>query len=109
MITEIINSTQDLELPDKIISAISSVFDPEIPYNVYEIGLIYKIDVSSTQIKILMTLTSPNCPEAQTLPENILNAVENTMGIETIIEITFEPSWTLDNLSDEIKLKMGLL
>lgn len=95
---------------EDIINALKGVFDPEIDYSVYDIGLIYGIDIQKEYIIILMTLTTINCPEAQTLPEMVQKAIEEVCPhIKTTVELTFEPEWNVDNMSDEIKLKLGLL
>lgn len=91
------------------ISAIRLVHDPEIPINVYDLGLIYLIECQLDEIFITMTLTSANCPEAQTLPEAVRNTVEQTTGKRTCVDVVFDPAWNIDNLSDEIKLELGLL
>ena len=83
---------------EKIIKTIKTIFDPEIPVDIYELGLIYDIMVNENfDVKILMTLTSPNCPVAETLP------------VDVEVEITFEPPWSQDLMSDEAKLELGIL
>jgi metal-sulfur cluster biosynthetic enzyme len=95
---------------EDIINALKGVFDPEIDYSVYDIGLIYSVNIEKASISILMTLTTINCPEAQTLPEMVKKAVENVCPhLEVKVDLTFEPEWNVDNMSDEIKLKLGLL
>lgn len=93
-----------------IIEKLKEVYDPEIPVNIYEIGLIYEINVSDDgKAKILMTLTSPNCPVAESLPLEVKHKAEEVDGIgEVSIELTFEPPWTMDMLSDEAKLELGM-
>lgn len=99
------------ELESKIVDALRTVFDPEIPVNVYDLGLIYKIDVSENfNIEIDMTLTSPNCPMVDQLIEDVTSAVKSipeTKGIN--VNIVFDPPWSQDLLSDEAKLDLGLL
>ncbi len=94
-----------------IVEALKQVFDPEIPVNVYDLGLIYKIDVNEKfDVEIDMTLTAPNCPMVDELIESVrtaVQAVENTRGVS--INIVFDPPWSQDMLSDEAKLDMGLL
>ena len=107
----IINLTQHIATID-IIEAIKTVFDPEIHLNIYDLGLIYKIEISDFQIDVLMTLTSANCPEALSIPEMVKNAILfklNNNEILVNVDITFEPLWSTDNMSDEVLLRLGLL
>lgn len=99
------------ETEQKIVAALKTVFDPEIPVNVYELGLIYKIDVSKKlDVDIDMTLTSPNCPMVDQLVGDIKNAIKSVDGVKAVnIDIVFDPPWSQDLLSDEAKLEMGLL
>lgn len=106
---EIINSHTEINNTD-IIHVLKNVFDPDIHYSVYDIGLIYKIIVHEGKIDVIMTLTSVNCPEAQSLPEEIAHSLEETFQNFTVtVDVTFEPMWTVDNMSEEIKLSLGLL
>lgn len=106
---EIINKTNNINDID-IIEVLKSVFDPDIHYSVYDIGLIYKVLLDTEKMEVIMTLTSVNCPEAQSLPEEIKCSLEEKFPDLTIsVDITFEPMWTVDNMSDEIKLSLGLL
>lgn len=91
------------------ISAIRQVYDPEILINVYDLGLIYLIECMDDENRIVMTLTSANCPEAQSLPEKVRSTVEKITGQKTCIEVVFDPTWDIDNLKDEIKLELGIL
>ena len=98
------------ELKEKIISEIKKIYDPEIPVNIYELGLIYKIDViESKKVNIEMTLTSPNCPVAESLPrmvrENILK-VEGVSDVE--LKLVWNPPWTKDMMSEAAKLELNL-
>lgn len=94
----------------KIIDAIKTVYDPEIPVNVYDLGLIYTIDLEDRAVKIDMTLTSANCPEAQSIPAAIKAAVETLDLVdETTITMVWEPAWGKEMMSDEAKLHLGLL
>jgi len=98
-------------LGDKIVVALKSIFDPEIPVDIYELGLIYDVMISEeNDVKILMTLTSPNCPVAETLPvevEEVVKTLEEVRNAE--VEITFDPTWTQDMMSEEAKLELGFL
>lgn len=96
----------------KIIAALRSVFDPEIPVNIYDLGLIYnlKIDENTKDVYILMTLTSPNCPVAEDMPGQVQEAVSLVEGVGKVkVELTFEPPWDKDMLSESALLELGLL
>ena len=95
---------------EEIITAIKSVQDPELMINIYDLGLIYEINQKENgDVDIVMTLTSPTCPLAGDMPKMVANAVSSVLGTGLItVELTFDPPWGLDKLSDEIKLSMGL-
>lgn len=107
--TQLINTGGGEERLQDCVSAIRLVHDPEISINLYDLGLIYLIECQNEKNLITMTLTSANCPEAQTLPEAVKKAVEQKTGKNTCVEVVFDPVWNIDNLSDEIKLELGLL
>ena len=96
-------------LTDDIVSALKTVYDPEIPADIYELGLIYKIDIEDNRaVKIDMTLTAPGCPVAGEMPgwvENAIGAVEGVSGVE--VEMTFDPPWTPDRMSEEAQVSIG--
>ena len=98
-------------LEQQIIMAIKTVEDPEIPVDVYELGLIYDIDIKTNKdVEITMTLTSPNCPVAESLPEEVRTKVENLQPINKCkVNIVFEPTWNASYMSDEAKLELGML
>lgn len=99
-------------LKDKVIEATKSVYDPEIPVNIYELGLIYEVHVSEEtgHVHIVMTLTTPNCPEAQSLPQMVQSAIEAIDEVEEAsVQITWEPMWDKDMMSDEAKFTLGLI
>lgn len=98
-----------LETESGIIDALRSVYDPEIPVNIYDLGLIYEIKVSGQgEVYIKMTLTSPNCPIAEDMPINVRDAVASVEGIQKVdVELTFEPEWTKEMMSDAAKLELG--
>ena len=100
-----------LELEEQVLRMIKTVYDPEIPVNVYELGLIYKIDLPGDGIRnIDMTLTAPNCPAADFLVEDIKQKVGSVDGSSTVnVNIVFEPEWTKDMMSEEAKLELGFL
>lgn len=106
---DIANSTQ--ELGEKIVVVLKTIYDPEIPVDIYELGLIYDVFVNeSMDVKILMTLTSPNCPVAETLPVEVEEKVKSLDLVnDAEVEITFDPPWTQDLMSEEAKLELGLL
>jgi FeS assembly SUF system protein len=98
------------DLKDKIISEIKKIYDPEIPVNIYELGLIYKIEVlEANKINIEMTLTSPNCPVAESLPNEVKN---NIMKIEDVsdveLKLVWDPPWSKDKMSEAAKLELNL-
>ena len=94
----------------QIIEAIKRVYDPEIPVNLYDLGLIYTIAVADGHAEIRMTLTSPACPEAQTLPRLVQGAAETVEGIGSAnVELVWEPRWTKEMMCDEAQLELGLL
>jgi len=107
---ETINKTGNPVIAQEIIAAIQEVYDPELPVNVYDLGLIYRIEITENlEVEILMTLTSPNCPEAESIPLKVQQAVTAVKGIISVsVSLTFEPTWNADMLSDEAKLEMGL-
>ena len=96
---------------DRIVEVLKSIYDPEIPVDIYELGLIYDVMVSETNdVKILMTLTSPNCPVAETLPLEVEERVKTLEEVNNAeVEITFDPTWTQDMISEEAKLELGFL
>lgn len=99
------------ELADKIVVVLKSIYDPEIPVDIYELGLIYDVFISEeNDVKILMTLTSPNCPVAESLPADVEKKVKQLDEINDCeVEITFDPTWTNDMMSEEAKLELGML
>lgn len=101
----------ELSLRDKVVEAIKTVYDPEIPVDVYELGLIYEINVYPIDnVFILMTLTSPACPAAEVIPEEIERRVKGVEGINDVkVEITFDPPYTQEMMSEAAKLELGFL
>ena len=106
-----INTDKFLISNDDLISALKTVFDPEIPVDIYELGLIYDVFVNEdNEVKILMTLTTPNCPVAETLPQEVEEKIRSIDEVKTAeVEITFDPPWTKDLMSEEAKLELGFL
>ncbi len=109
MSEEITIDTQ--ELGEKIVKVLKTIYDPEIPVDIYELGLIYDVFVNEEyEVKILMTLTSPNCPVAETLPVEVEEKVKSIDVLKDVeVEITFDPPWTQELMSEEAKLELGLL
>ncbi len=99
------------ELGEKIVRVIKTIYDPEIPVDIYELGLIYDVFVNEDyEVKILMTLTTPNCPVAESLPQEVEDKVKSIdMVKDAEVEITFDPPWSQDLMSEEAKLELGML
>lgn len=102
---------QRLEFEQRVISMLRTVYDPEIPVDVYSLGLIYKIDIDDdANLHVDMTLTAPNCPAADFIIEDMRMKLESIEGIKSVdINIVFEPEWTKDMMSEEAKLELGFL
>tara|TARA_B100000214_G_scaffold28816_1_gene18707 strand:+ start:962 stop:1288 length:327 start_codon:yes stop_codon:yes gene_type:complete len=105
------NKMNSQDLGEKIVKELKSIFDPEIPVDIYELGLIYDVFVNEdNEVKILMTLTTPNCPVAETLPQEVEEKIRSIDEVKTAeVEITFDPPWTRDLMSEEAKLELGFL
>ncbi len=105
------STTNPQELGDKIVTVLKTIYDPEIPVDIYELGLIYDVFVNEdSDVKILMTLTTPNCPVAETLPAEVEEKVQSLDCVKSAaVEMTFDPPWTQDLMSEEAKLELGLL
>ena len=99
------------KIGDDVIEVICEIYDPEIPVNIYALGLIYDVQVSEDcDVKIIMTLTSPNCPVAESLPVEIEEKVKVISDVKKVtVEIVFEPTWTKEMMSEEAKLELGML
>ena len=99
-----------LELEEKIVEVLKTVYDPEIPVNIYDLGLIYNIETNDDVVNIEMTLTAPSCPAGEFLVEDIRQKVEGIEGVKQAnINIVFEPEWTKDRMSEEALLELGYL
>ena len=98
-------------LGEKIVKVLKTIYDPEIPVDIYELGLIYDVMVNEDfDVKILMTLTSPNCPVAETLPVEVEEKIKSIAEIKDAeVEITFDPPWSQELMSEEAKLELGML
>ena len=107
MVTE-----QELQkIGEEVVNVICEIYDPEIPVNIYALGLIYDVEVSEEyDVKITMTLTSPNCPVAETLPVEVEEKVKTIKAVKNVsVQIVFEPPWTKEMMSEEAKLELGML
>ena len=106
-----LNTIQKSVLEGEVIESIREVFDPEIPVNVYDLGLIYDIEVSDeADVHVKMTLTSPACPVAGTLPGEVEQKVRETPGVQTAqVELVWDPPFTIDRIPEHIQLELGLL
>ena len=98
------------ELKDNVILEIKKIYDPEIPVNIYELGLIYKIDIENAKkVNIEMTLTSPNCPVAESLPKMVKDNILRLEGVEDVdLKLVWDPPWTKDKMSEAAKLELNL-
>ena len=105
------NTIDTNALGEKIVKVLKTIFDPEIPVDIYELGLIYDVFVNEDfDVKILMTLTTPNCPVAETLPVEVEEKVKSINEVKDAeVEITFDPPWSQDLMSEEAKLELGML
>jgi FeS assembly SUF system protein len=104
-------SSTDHPLYDAVVDACKTVYDPEIPVNIFDLGLIYTIAISdSGQVGVTMTLTAPGCPVAGEMPGWVSNAVEAVPGVQSVdVEMTFDPQWGMDMMSDEARLELGFM
>jgi FeS assembly SUF system protein len=98
-----------MDLREQVIAEIRKIYDPEIPVNIYELGLIYDVKVKEDVVKIIMTLTSPNCPVAESLPKDVKDSAMQVEGIEKVdLDLVFEPVWNKDMMSEAAKLELNL-
>jgi len=99
------------DIVEKIITKIKTIYDPEIPVDIYELGLIYEVDINEDgETRIMMTLTSPNCPVAESLPVDVENVVKELDEVtKCLVLITFEPPWEKEMMSEEAQLELGML
>ena len=98
-----------MELKDKVIAEIKKIYDPEIPVNIYELGLIYLIDIDKNNVKIKMTLTTPNCPVAESLPKEVKDSVLEIDGVSNVdLDLVWDPPWNKSMMSEAAKLELNL-
>ena len=104
-------NTEKETLKTKIVDALQTVYDPEIPVSIYELGLIYDIEIKENcDVNITMTLTTPNCPEAQSIPEKVADTVLLVNGVKDVkVQITWEPPWSQEKMTEAAKLELGLI
>ena len=105
------NAEERLQIEERIIAMLKTVFDPEIPVNVYDLGLIYKIDLQDDGEAVVdMTLTAPNCPAADFIMEDVRQKIESVEGVTAAtVNLVFEPEWDKDMMTEEAKLELGVL
>ncbi|MDF0602954.1 SUF system Fe-S cluster assembly protein [Psychromarinibacter sp. C21-152] len=104
-------STTDHDLYDSVVEACRSVYDPEIPVNIYDLGLVYTVEISAeNEVDIIMTLTAPGCPVAGEMPGWVMDAVSAVPGVKSVdVEMTWDPPWGMDMMSDEARLELGFM
>ncbi|MEM7487786.1 MAG: SUF system Fe-S cluster assembly protein [Pseudomonadota bacterium] len=104
-------STTDHDLHEPVVDACRSVFDPEIPVNIYDLGLVYTIDITpENDVRVVMTLTAPGCPVAGEMPGWVADAVSSVPGVKTVdVDLTWEPPWGMEMMSDEARLELGFM
>mgnify|MGYP000259359779 FL=1 len=104
-------SSTDHPLYDTVVEACRSVYDPEIPVNIYDLGLVYTVDINDqNEVSIIMTLTAPGCPVAGEMPGWVAEAIEPLPGVKQVdVDLTWEPPWGMDMMSDEARLELGFM
>ena len=99
-----------LELEERIVAMLKTVYDPEIPVNIYDLGLIYRIDANNGDVVLDITLTAPNCPAAEFIMEDVKIKIESVEGVKSVnVNLVFEPEWDRSMMSEEAQLELGLL
>ena len=98
-----------MELREKIIEEIKKIYDPEIPVNIYELGLIYNVSVQDKNVSVKMTLTTPNCPVAESLPKEVKDSIMNVEGVEKVdLDLVWDPPWDKSMMSEAAKLELNI-
>ena len=98
-----------MDLKDKVISEIKKIYDPEIPVNIYELGLIYDISIENHDVKVKMTLTTPNCPVAESLPKEVKDSIKEIKEVKDVsLDLVWDPPWDKSMMSDAAKLELNL-
>jgi FeS assembly SUF system protein len=106
------SSASPKAMKDEVIAALRAVFDPEIPVNIYDLGLVYGLDAneSTGRVEIRMTLTAPGCPVAQTFPDTVAHAVRQVTGVADVrVELVWDPPWSTEMMSEAARLELGML
>ncbi len=100
-----------MQVRDRIIAVLKTVYDPEIPVDIYELGLVYGVDVSDDgEVHVTMTLTTPMCPVAETLPPEVEEKVRNVIGVkDVVLDLVWDPAWSVDMMSDAARLELNLM
>lgn len=100
-----------MQVRDRIIAVLKTVYDPEIPVDIYELGLVYGVDVSDDgEVHVTMTLTTPMCPVAETLPPEVEEKVRNVIGVkDVVLDLVWDPAWSIDMMSDAARLELNLM
>ncbi len=109
--SEVVKDKEFLQLEGKIVEVLKTIYDPEIPVNIYDLGLIYEMEVDNyNNVDIQMTLTAPNCPVADDLVRDVKNSVQTIDGVQkVVVQLVFDPPWNQEMLSEEAKLELGFL
>ena len=98
-----------MDLKEKVISEIKKIYDPEIPVNIYELGLIYNIDINKSDVKVKMTLTTPNCPVAESLPKEVKDSIKEIKEVSKVdLDLVWDPPWDKSMMSEAAKLELNL-
>ena len=98
-----------MDLKEKVIAEIKKIYDPEIPVNIYELGLIYDVSVKEKEVKVKMTLTTPNCPVAESLPKEVKDSIMEIKGVDKVdLDLVWEPPWDKSMMSESAKLELNL-
>ena len=98
-----------MDLKEKVIAEIKKIYDPEIPVNIYELGLIYDVSIIEKNVKVKMTLTTPNCPVAESLPKEVKESIMEIDGVDKVdLDLVWEPPWDKDKMSEAAKLELNL-
>ena len=98
-----------MDLKEKVIAEIKKIYDPEIPVNIYELGLIYDVSINEKNVKVKMTLTTPNCPVAESLPKEVKDSIMNIDGVDKVdLDLVWEPPWDKSMMSESAKLELNL-
>ena len=98
-----------MDLKEKVIAEIKKIYDPEIPVNIYELGLIYDVSINEKEVKVKMTLTTPNCPVAESLPKEVKDSIINIDGVNKVdLDLVWEPPWDKSMMSESAKLELNL-